>query len=149
MLVPETVTLLPPAIVPETGLTVTPDGPVGTVPAVAVAASPGLPSAEDAVAFEPDWIVVEVTPDAVTMPSTVRAGREVPAANGAELLVQVITCPDGAAQVHPDPYAPTGVTPAGIVSLTDTGSLSLAPVAETLGSTVYVTGAPSAGEAAL
>src|SRR5258708_1745180 len=53
MLVPETVTLFPPAIVPETGLTATPDGPVGTVPAVAEVANPGLPSAEDAVAFEP------------------------------------------------------------------------------------------------
>jgi hypothetical protein len=149
MLVPETVTVFPPAIVPETGLTVTPDGPVGTVPAVAELAKPGLPSAEDAVAFEPDWIVVEVTPDAVTMPSTVSAGSEVPAANGAALSVQVITCPDGAEQVHPDPYAPTGVTPAGIVSLTDTGLLSLAPEAETDGLTVYVTGAPSAGDAAL
>ena len=77
----------------------------------------------------PDWIVAEVTPDAVTMPSTVIGGREVPAANGVALLVQVITCPDGAAQVQPDPYAPTGVTPAGIVSLTDTGELSLAPEA--------------------
>ncbi len=112
-------------------------------------ANPGLPSVEDTVAFEPDWIVDEVTPDAVTMPSTVIAGREVPAANGVALSVQVITCPDGAAQVQPDPYAPTGVTPAGIVSLTDTGELSLAPEAETDGLTVYVTGAPSAGDAAL
>src|ERR1700722_8652907 len=107
MLVPETVTVFPPAIVPEAGLTVTPDGPVGTVPAAAELASPGLPSADDTVAFEPDWIVDAVTPDAVTMPSMVRAGREVPAANGAALLVQVITCPDGAEQVQPDPYAPT------------------------------------------
>ena len=72
-----------------------------------------------------------------------------PAANGVELLVQVITCPDGAAQVQPEPYAPSGVTPAGIVTLTDTGELSLAPEEATLGLTVYVTGAPSAGEAAL
>ncbi len=67
------------------------------------------------------------------MPSTVIAGSDVPAANGVALLVQVITCPDGAAQVQPEPYAPTGVTPAGIVSLTDTGELSLAPEAETVG----------------
>ena len=91
---------------------------------------------EDAVAFELDWIVDEVTPDAVTMPSTVIAGSDVPAANGLALSVQVTTCPDGAAQVQPDPYAPTGVTPAGIVSLTDTGELSLAPEAETDGLTV-------------
>jgi hypothetical protein len=149
MLVPETVTVFPPAIVPATGLTATPDGPVGTVPAVAELANPGLPSDEDAVAVEPDWIVAEVTPDAVTMPSTVSGGSEVPAANGAALLVQVITCPDGAKQVQPDPYAPVGVTPAGSVSLTDTAELSLAPAAETDGLTVYVTGAPSAGDAAL
>src|ERR1700722_11254700 len=54
MLVPDTVTSFPPAIAPVTGLTATPDGPVGTVPAAAVVANPGLPSAEDAVAFEPD-----------------------------------------------------------------------------------------------
>src|SRR5580704_16101046 len=144
MLVPETVTLLPPEMVPEVGLTVTPDGAVGTVPAVAEVANPGLPSVEDAVTFEPDWIVAEVTPDAVTMPSTVSGGSELPAANGAALLVQVITCPDGAKQVQPDPYAPVGVTPAGSVSLTDTAELSPAPEAETDGLTVYVTGAPSA-----
>jgi hypothetical protein len=149
MLVPDTVTSFPPAIAPETGLTVTPEGAVGTVPAAAEAANPGLPSAEDAVAFEPDWIVDEVTPDAVTMPETVSAGSELPAANGVALSVHVITCPDGGAQAQPGPYAPTGVTPAGIVSLTDTGPLSLAPEAETLGLTVYVTGAPSAGDAAL
>src|ERR1700684_1929075 len=57
ILVPETVTSFPPAIAPDTGLTVTPDGPVGTVPAVAGLTSPGLPSTEDAVAFEPDWMV--------------------------------------------------------------------------------------------
>ena len=85
----------------------------------------------------------------MTIPSTVIAGREAPAANGVELLVQVITCPDGAAQVQPDPYAPTGVTPVGSVTLTDTGELSLAPEAETLGESAYVTGAPSAGNAAL
>ena len=122
MLVPETVTSFPPAIVPEAGLTVTPDGPVGTVPAAAVVASPGLPSVEDAVAFELDWIVDAVTPEAVTMPSTVIAGSDVPAANGVALSVQVITCPDGAAQVQPDPYAPTGVTPAGIVRSPTPGS---------------------------
>jgi hypothetical protein len=65
------------------------------------------------------------------------------------LLVQVITCPDGTKQVQPDPYAPVGVTPVGSVSLTDTAELSLAPEAETDGLTVYVTGAPSAGDAAL
>jgi hypothetical protein len=149
MSLPVTVTALPPAIVPEVGLTVMPDGVAGSVPADAVEAIPGLPSAEDAVATVPDWIVDEVTPDAVTIPSTVIAGREVPAANGAELSVQVITCPDGAAQVHPDPNAPAGVTPVGSVMLTDTGELSLVPEEATLGVTVYVTGAPSAGEAAL
>ena len=90
-----------------------------------------------------------VTPEAVTIPSAVTAGSEVPAANGVELLVQVITCPDGAAQVHPEPYAPSGVTPAGIVMLTDTGEVSLVPEEATLGVTVYVTGSPSPGEAAL
>jgi hypothetical protein len=149
MLVPETVTVFPPEMLPEAGLTVTPDGPVGTVPPVAELANPGLPSADDTVTDEPDWIVDEVTPDPVTIPSTVIAGSEVPAANGAELSVQVITCPDGAAQVQPGPYAPTGFTPVGIVSLTDTAELSPAPEAETLGLTVYVTGAPSAGDAAL
>jgi hypothetical protein len=103
MLVPETVTVFPPEIDPEAGLRVTPDGAVGTVPALAELAYPGLPSAEDAVTTVPDWIVDEVTPDAVTIPSTVMAGREAPAANGVALLVHVITCPDGAAQVQPDP----------------------------------------------
>jgi hypothetical protein len=148
-LLPETVTAPPPEMLPETGLTVTPDGAVGSVPPVAELASPGMPSAEDAVTVELDWIVDEVTPNAVTIPSTVSGGRDVPAANGVELSVQVMTCPDGAEQVQPDPYAPTGVTPAGSVSLTDTGELSLAPEAETDGLTVYVTGAPSAGNAAL
>src|ERR1700733_9783454 len=136
MLVPETVRSFPPAIVPATGLTVTPDGAVGSVPAIAGLANPGLASAEDAVAFEPDRIVDEVTPEAVTMPSTVSGGREAPAANGAALSVQVITCPDGGEQVQPDPYAATGVTPAGSVSLTDTAEFSLAPEAETDGLTV-------------
>jgi hypothetical protein len=41
------------------------------------------------------------------------------------------------------------VTPDGIVILTDTGNGSLAPEDETLGVTVYVTGAPIPGEAEL
>jgi hypothetical protein len=85
----------------------------------------------------------------VTIPCTVSAGREAPAANGAELLVQVMTCPDGAVQVQPEPEAPAGVTPAGIVMLTETGEPSAAPEADTLGLTVYVTGAPAAGDEAL
>src|SRR5580692_3860416 len=119
MLLPEIVTALPPDIVPDVELRVIPDGAVGTVPAVALVAMPGLPSAEDAVAVELDWIFEEVTPDAVTMPSTVIGGSDAPAANGVLLSVQVITWPTGAAQVQPVPYAPVGVTPAGSVSLTE------------------------------
>ena len=37
------------------------------------------------------------------MPSTVIAGGDVPTANGVALSVQVIVCPDGAAQVQPEP----------------------------------------------
>jgi hypothetical protein len=95
-----------------------------------------LPSADEAVATEPDATVEEVTPDAVTMPSTVMGASEAPAANGVLLSVHVITCPDGAAQVQPGPYAPAGVTPAGSVSLTETGELSLAPVLDTPALTV-------------
>ena len=103
MFAPEIVTAFPPAIVPVAGLRVTPDGAAGSVPAVVLVAMPGLPSEEDAVTVVPDWIVPAVTLELVTMPCTVIAGSVVPAANGVALSVQVIVCPDGAAQVQPEP----------------------------------------------
>jgi hypothetical protein len=103
MLVPEIVTVFPPAIVLVAGLSVTPDGAVGSVPAVVLVAMPGLPSEEDAVTVVPDWTVLAVTLELVTMPSTVMVGSEAPAANGVALSVQVTVCPDGDPQVQPDP----------------------------------------------
>ncbi len=65
------------------------------------------------------------------MPTTVTVGRVVPLGNGVPEFVQVIFCPDGAPQTQPLPNAPTGTTPAGSVSVTEIGCVSLAPVADT------------------
>ena len=54
MLLPDIVTAFPPEIVPVAGVREIPDGDAGSVPAVAVPAYPGRPSAEDAVATVPD-----------------------------------------------------------------------------------------------
>ena len=69
--VPEIVTALPPAVGPVAGLSVTPDGAAGSVPAVVLVAMPGSPSEKDTVTVLPDWIVLAVTLELVTMPCTV------------------------------------------------------------------------------
>ena len=73
------------------------------------------------------WMTAGVTPVPVTVPVMVRVGRVEPGAKGVLALVQVIFCPTGAAQTQPLPYPPVGVTPAGRVSVTETGAVSGAP----------------------
>ena len=97
----EIVTAFPPAMLPVAGLSITPDGAVGSVPAVVLAAMPGLPSEENAVTVVPDWTVLAVTPEVVTMPCTVIAGSDAPAANGVAPSVQVIVSRTGPRRSSP------------------------------------------------
>jgi hypothetical protein len=98
-------------------------GAAGTVPAAALDDTAGLASPLDAVAVLPACTRADVRLLAVTTPLTQIA----PLVNGLVLFVHDICCPLGTPQTQPVPEAPTGSTPAGMVSVSVTGWFSVAP----------------------
>ena len=108
-------------------MTVTPLGCGGRRHGRGDGGEPGFASIDDEVATVAVWISVGVTPVPVTVATTVIGGSEVPPANGPLLLVQVMVCPDGAAQTQPEPNAPRGTTPVGTVWVTEIGDVSVVP----------------------
>jgi hypothetical protein len=127
VLEPVEVTDPPPAIGPIVGTRTMPEGAAGSDPAVVDESVAGSASADDALVTEAAWMSVDVTPDPVTIATTVMSGRVVPWVKDEPLVVHATARPTGVWQTQPVPYEPTGTIPVGTVWVTDIGVVSLAP----------------------